>query len=508
MPASVTFTITSGPSRGKQFVFTERTTAIIGRDKECTVRFPKDRDHQSISRHHCLLDINPPDVSIRDLGSRSGTYVNGELIGKREKDQDAEQGSQLQFAEFMLNDGDEIKLGTTILRLHLQIATVCVECATEIAADQRTRSLLPGGGYRCAQCQARSEMVALPAQTASWRVCLQCGRDVTAEMGQTRPGEVVCQHCRSNPQQVAQRLVDLAQTGTRDLVSIQGYRIERELGRGGMGAVYLATHEPTGQPRALKVMLPQVAANRYMRDLFLREASVTRALNHPHVVRLHDLGCCNGTFFFSMDYCDGGSVADLLKQRHQPLPPAQAVPLILQALDGLAYAHQVPVPEVQLADGRLSSARGLVHRDIKPQNIFLTRVGNQIQARLGDYGLAKAFDLAGLSGLSVTGTTAGTPVFMPRQQLIDFKYARPEVDVWATAATLYYMLTLEFPRHFPAATDPWQVVLQNNAVPILQRNPALPPNLARVIDAALVDNPDIQIKLAVELQTALRAACR
>ena len=117
-------------------------------------------------------------------------------------------------------------------------------------------------------------------------------------------------------------------------------------------------------------------------------------------------------------------------------------------------------------------------------------------------------DLAGLSGMSSTGVTAGTPVFMPRQQVVDFKYAKPEVDVWATAASRYYLLTKQYPRSFKRGKDPWQIVLQTDAVPIRERLPSVPKKLAAVIDKALIDRPDIQIKTAAELRSGLQQALK
>jgi eukaryotic-like serine/threonine-protein kinase len=105
--------------------------------------------------------------------------------------------------------------------------------------------------------------------------------------------------------------------------------------------------------------------------------------------------------------------------------------------------------------------------------------------------------------MSATGALAGTPVFMPRQQVVEFKYARPEVDVWAAGATLYHLLTGKYPREFAPDADPWQVVLQTAPVPIRRRNPAIPKRLAAVIDAALVDDPEIGMKTAAELRQAL-----
>jgi serine/threonine-protein kinase len=96
---------------------------------------------------------------------------------------------------------------------------------------------------------------------------------------------------------------------------------------------------------------------------------------------------------------------------------------------------------------------------------------------------------------------------MPRQQVINFKYSRPEVDVWALAASLYFMLTGQFVRDFLAGKDPWQLVLQNAPVPIRQRAPSIPAKLAEVIDLALIDKPQIHFKTAAELRQALEGAC-
>jgi serine/threonine protein kinase len=231
---------------------------------------------------------------------------------------------------------------------------------------------------------------------------------------------------------------------------------------------------------------------------------------HQHqlttAVRLFEAGCFRGTFFFTLEYCEGGSVADLLKKRGAPLPVEKATKIALQALDGLAYAHQVVLPAVKLAGGETTTGRGLVHRDLKPHNLFLARGSEKFVTKIGDYGLAKAFDLSGLSGLTATGATAGTPRFMPRQQLLEYKYAKPDVDVWALAASLYYMLTLQPPRDFRSGRDPWQVVLQTNAVPIRQRLPDIPARLAAVIDEALIDDPEIRFKAASEFRAALKEA--
>jgi serine/threonine-protein kinase len=127
-------------------------------------------------------------------------------------------------------------------------------------------------------------------------------------------------------------------------------------------------------------------------------------------------------------------------------------------------------------------------------------------AKVADFGLAKSFEAAGLSGLTATGSAAGSPWFMPRQQVINFLYAKPDVDVWAVAASLYNMLTGRFPRNFPPGKDPWRVVLESASVPIQNHLPSIPAKLARVIDHALIDQPEIPIKTAAELKRQLKEA--
>ena len=146
---------------------------------------------------------------------------------------------------------------------------------------------------------------------------------------------------------------------------------------------------------------------------------------------------------------------------------------------------------------------GVVHRDIKPANLLLTGEPSAPVVKVGDFGIAKAFDLAGLSGMTRTGNIIGTARYMPRQLVIDFKYARPAVDVWAMAASLYELLTGAVPRDFPPGCEPFLVVLHQGAVPIRQRNPTIPQRLAEIIDHALQDQPEIGFQTAWEFKQAL-----
>jgi eukaryotic-like serine/threonine-protein kinase len=224
-----------------------------------------------------------------------------------------------------------------------------------------------------------------------------------------------------------------------------------------------------------------------MKDRFLAEARHTKMLKHPNLVTLKDFCFSDGIFFFTMEFCDRGSIINLMQKRGGKLSIREATDIIIQVLDGLHYAH---------------TEKGLVHRDIKPGNIFLTVDDGKLVAKLGDYGLAKAFDFAGLSGQTATGTKMGTPSFMSRQQALDFKYVQPDVDVWAIAASLYYMLTAAYPREL-TLLDPMLAILKAKPVPIRERDASIPKPLADLIDLALRDNPDLHFTSAIEFKNAL-----
>ncbi|MCY7275750.1 MAG: serine/threonine-protein kinase [Phormidesmis sp. CAN_BIN44] len=440
MSNKIILTITSNNNEVDKRTYEERTTCIIGRSPDCSLQLPNDEAHNIISRYHCLLDINPPAIRVRDLGSRNGTFVNGQLIGQRHPIQTPEEGARMNFPEHDLQAGDKIELGNVVIRVGIEV-------------EEPTKP---------------------PSQPLDdlYRILMD--------------------------------LLVRADSGAPNLLAIRGYTILKQLGQGGFGAVYLAHHQQTGTDVALKVMLPKIASDQHAKQMFLREVENTKALQHRNVVKVLDSGCSDDIFFFTLEYCEGGSIADLMRRQREALSIQTAMAIILQVLDGLEYAHNAEIPQVKQADRQFGRGRGLVHRDLKPGNIFLSNTSGSLRARIGDYGLAKAFDLSGLSGLTRSGTLAGTPYFMPRQQVINFKYAQPEVDLWATAATLYSMLTGTYPREFNRG-DPYLVVLQTNAVPIRQRNASIPKRLAEVIDLALVDKPKICFQSAAALKQELLA---
>jgi eukaryotic-like serine/threonine-protein kinase len=443
MPSKIILTITQGKLSGEQYTFESRSTCIVGRNDDCNLQIADSVD-MTISRYHCLLDINPPDIRVRDLGSLNGTFVNGKKIGQRQREQTAKEAVKLNFPEYNLQDGDEIKLGDILFKIAVEVEP---------------------------KLNNTSEVV-VPAEN-------------------TKPNLVT----------IVNNLLNLAQSGDSNLQAISGYHVIQSLGKGGFGEVFLAQHIHTKQLVALKIMLPAVASQKQGVEMFLKATENIQILQHPNIVQLLDYGFAENTFFLTMEYFEGGNVWDLMQKSGWRLPVDIAVDITLQVLEGLIYAHNVEVPYIQLDDGRLNTGKGLVHRDLKPNNILITKINDELEVKIGDYGLSKAFDLAGLSGQTLTQTKMGTPAFMPRQQVLDFKHELPDIDVWATAACLYNMLTGYFPRDF--AGDPWLSVLQNKPVPIRQRNNSIPKKLAQVIDLALKEKPQIHFQTAAEFKQAL-----
>lgn len=426
MSASIQLRITEGTAKGKVFDFAAHDTFLLGRHPDCHVHLPAD---SFVSRHHFLLEVCPPQACVRDLGSRNGTYVNGRKAGGRKEGESPEEGARRAYPEVTLKHGDRIQVGDTAL---------------EVAVKQSAPA------------------AAVPAAPP------------------------VPSFNELNPQQLADLLLKAAKKGKAPRLDIPGYEIEKELGRGGFGVVFRARRLSDGVPVAIKVLLPRVAVRPAEMEKFLREMTITAQLRHPNIVKLYDQGHCEGIPYFIMEYCEGGSLWDFIRQQGGKVPLETARPIMLAALEGLAHAHQ----------------QGIVHRDLKPQNILLDRG----VARISDFGLAKNFQQAGFSGLSITGNYAGTPLFMPREQLINFKHLKPVSDVWSMAATFYFMLTGAIPYPFTDKRDPIDVILNERVVPIEKRLPSLSANFANGLMACLHENPKARPPSGVEFRAHLAHA--
>jgi eukaryotic-like serine/threonine-protein kinase len=256
---------------------------------------------------------------------------------------------------------------------------------------------------------------------------------------------------------------------TNSQFEIPGYEIAGEIGRGGMGAVYKAIHQSSGEIVAIKTISPSVGVSPREIDRFLRECSILGELTHPNIVRFRDIGETNGILYLIMEYVEGPDVAKVMEQ-HGPLPIKNAVRVMCQMLSGLDHAH----------------SRGFVHRDIKPSNILVSKVPGLRIAKLADFGLARAYEASKLSGLTMQGETGGTPAYMAPEQVTHYRDVKPAADQYSAAATLYKMLTNAAPHNIP--NDPARQLIQlvtEPPIPIRDRDNSIPESLSKVIHRAL-----------------------
>ena len=510
MLGKVIFEITKGALEGQTYTFEDTSRIFIGRQEDCGIVMPEN----TVSRYHCLVDIRPPAVKLQDFGSLNGTFLNEKKIGQRDRDQSWEAAKEEAHEEYELHDGDILRLGKSCeikcsidLPIEMQISSMDQTVYEPVPEKPQAKPEKPkAAGQKPAA--PKKEKKPEPKSPEKQKRCQSCGKPFTP----TAPDNNLCPACLADRANVLNgilaALLENAGQGQKQEQAtpspVAGYDKVALLGKGGMGEVWKVREKKTGKIYALKTMLPQAAADEHAKKLFLREASVGKCLNNKNVVRTYQIGSSNGVFYILMDLCEGGSVDDLMTKHGGKLPLELATYIILQVLAGLDYVHNMDI-EVEIKKGMFGgtkevSAKGVVHRDFKPGNIFLADKSDHPRAMVADFGMAKAFETAGLSNVSKSGNVMGTPVFMPRQQALNCKYAKPEVDVWAAAASYYNMLTGEFPKNFRRGVNPWQIIVTESVVPIRQRNSQVPERLAQVIDRALVERPEIGCRSAAELR--------
>jgi serine/threonine-protein kinase len=261
------------------------------------------------------------------------------------------------------------------------------------------------------------------------------------------------------------------------------YRVEREVGRGAMATVYLAQDLKHDRRVAVKVLRPDLAAA-LGHERFLREIQIAAALNHPHILPLHDSGEADGFLYYVMPFAAGESLRDRLDRERQ-LPVTDAVQITCEVADGLAYAH----------------AHGVVHRDVKPENILLS----EGHAVIADFGVARALDSAGGPKLTDTGFAVGTPQYMsPEQALAEPVDGRS--DTYALGSVLYEMLAGEPP--FTGANSQALLArkLHNPATPLPLIRDTVSSSLAQTIDRALARSPADRFATTHEFAMALRSS--
>jgi serine/threonine protein kinase len=274
------------------------------------------------------------------------------------------------------------------------------------------------------------------------------------------------------------------------------YRLIERLGEGGMGDVYTAVVDDgdgRGNRVCIKVMKPALASNPRAVDLFLREARHAARLQHPKIVRIHELGREDGTWFLAMELLDGLPWHDIAQRcwRHGTVLPLEViVGACVDAADALTYAHALGDK-----DGR---PYGIVHRDISPDNLFLTRGG---VTRVLDFGIAKAMT-PDATHLTEMGELRGKLPYMPPEQ-VKTDAVDGRADIWALGITLFYLSTAQRPFDRPLPVDTIGAILEEEATTALAMNPALPPAFSALIARCLRKNPADRWPSAAALRAAL-----
>lgn len=258
------------------------------------------------------------------------------------------------------------------------------------------------------------------------------------------------------------------------------YRIDARIGEGGMGVVYRGTQVTLDRAVAIK-MLAAHASDAENRERFRREALTLARLDHPNIVRIHDVEEEEGSSFIVMEYVGGGSLGDLLA-RSGPLPPVRAASIMAPVLSALHAAHLA----------------GVVHRDIKPDNILFSDTG---QPKLTDFGIAH---MRGGSSRTRTGVMMGTPYYMSPEQALG-RPVTPAADLYAVGVVLYEMLAGQVPF---TGEDPVSVALQHvqgELVPLEAVRPELPPALCDIVQRAMARDPGLRFSSAASMQDALES---
>jgi eukaryotic-like serine/threonine-protein kinase len=379
----IVLTVTAGPHKGHEFTFDRHDTFLVGRSKHAHFQLlAKDK---YFSRIHFMMEVNPPQCRLIDMGSHNGTYVNGEKTLTAD-----------------LKDGDQIRAGHTILRLRVE-----KEYPTE--EPPTTTSFIPEA----------------PAPAS------------------------------------------------RKLPTIPGYALERELGRGAMGVSYLGQRSGDTTLCAVKLVRPTFQGSPQQIADFLRSARSLSQLNHPSIVHLREVGGCESGFYFVSDFVPGLSAAAIAK-RDGPLAIARTVNWALQILEGLQYAHK----------------QQIIHRDIKPTNVLIAEIDGKEVAKLADFGVARVYQTAPFSGLSLTTGLLELASFIPPEILFSFQEANPLADQYSVAAVMYHLLTgaavLDLPRE---GQRRYSSLLRAQHAPLNEHRADVPPKLVEVIHKALSRTP-------------------
>jgi serine/threonine-protein kinase len=266
------------------------------------------------------------------------------------------------------------------------------------------------------------------------------------------------------------------------------YRVERVLGRGGMGVVVSAMHTELEQRVALKFLLPQAMEHPPVVARFAREAKAAAKIKSEHVARVIDVGALpTGAPYVVMEFMEGEDLAVVVSRRG-PFSIEVAVGYVLEACEAIAEAH----------------SHGIVHRDIKPANLFLAKQPNgRSIIKVLDFGISKSTLSTTQANLTQTSTVMGSPLYMSPEQMISSKSVDVRSDIWALGIVLYEFLTASVPFQSDTLPELIAAVLQREAEPLRTVRPDAPPALEAIVTRCLAKEPSVRFANVAELAAAL-----
>lgn len=261
------------------------------------------------------------------------------------------------------------------------------------------------------------------------------------------------------------------------------YEIGKRIGRGGMAEIFQARDILLDRPVAIKVLFPEFATDPAFVERFRREAQAAAGLNHPNIVGVYDWGKVNSTYYIAMEYVNGRTLADILKQSGT-LTPMQVCDVISEVAAALSSAHQ----------------NGVIHRDVKPGNILVSTTG---QVKVADFGIARALGAGVEQGLTQTGAVMGTATYFSPEQAQGI-FTDQRSDIYSLGIVMYEMLSGTAPFKGENAVAIAYKQVHELAIPINERVASVPVALASVVAKCMEKSPDLRYTTAEEVRNELR----
>ncbi len=499
----VVLEIINGPKMGKTFEYSRPVTAVIGRAADAGIRLTFDED-EYLSRRHVLLEVCPPTCWLHDLGSdglgsTNPPKVNGVLV-----------------EEVQLQSGDVFEVGYTRFRVTIDrtmtaLEKACSNCGASIEYLE--------GDSQPDLCEACLGRLTIPLVK-----CWNCGRDMSLRAnGDGRAEELSgsgvnglvysCEACLPPGDTFASTTIGL-------------YEIVRCIGSGNMGTVFLVYERRTGRMLALKQI--KGLGEPLLIRRFQREVRLLKGLKHRNVVRFVDAGAdAAGNPFLVTEFVPGGDLEHYIWERLEPGPRrvADIRDIVLGILDGVEYLHR----------------NRIIHRDLKPSNVLLSGPGrpgrgdSPLISRIADFGVAVCYGEAGGTRFTGQGARMGTLMYMSPEQILDSSRVKEQADLYSVGVILYYLLTSRYTFEFPTPReiaefqdpakginspgdalrafmqakkirDPLKIILEDEPIPVAQRDRSIPEKLASVVDKAVKKDPSGRFQSASEFRNALKGA--